>query len=766
MLIDSGAFDHVCPVDFAVNVPLTPPGRSVVGVTADGTPLPSYGFREVKCCTQRGQRICVKFQVMDIARPILSVSRLSKAGFITHIQEELAYIEPAHGGWAVPLVKHGQLYYLPVQLADGSETGFTFQQSVSSCAENENFVGSSSRLCGLPCSYMFQGTNCEGRCAQFLGHFGTPWACVCDRAEHDARSHIDTKPLSQHQHPGTHQGVVCGTTFGADLAHALHCHEARPGPQGVQVCPSENGPEEQQEAGNDCRPDCVVEPQMPSSMQMEEHDRTHLPFARWCPTCIAAKAADDAHRRQLKDDDEIPVLQLDYCFVQGHPVLVAVENRFGYGMVRAVKSKGRCDQDFFNAALRFFCEAGLNTEVALRIRTDQENSIQAVAQAIARLRQAPTVVEVAPRGSHSSLAAAEQYISSLTGQIRALAIDVQRTCNFTLTANTRLFEYAVIHASWLLARFQPRAGKGPTPFSGLQKHEYTGQIFRFGQTVILKLIDVDDKLEPKWIGGVWLGKVGDSDEHCIWIVHGLNVGRSAKVVAKDLLPQDHLSAILQQPQEVPTSNEHVIPLVRPSVKLGSDSDARYPSGLRKFHAAVGTTAGCRAYKRPGGRIHTAACNHCRQIWQQQQQQSQPQTSQMFAKRTADEPLEQATATRQRVTGKQAEVLHAPSVPALPLKRRIFGKRSEHQVMQQSGKRARDPSVDEFFEQEEQLARGGSCLSSSSAMDTSAVDLLDKRGPLWYSDRDGGVFDHEKVLKGMAKELVSHDSFQAHEDVKR
>ena len=39
-------------------------------------------------------------------------------------------------------------------------------------------------------------------------------------------------------------------------------------------------------------------PKLPSAAEIEEHNETHLPFRNWCPTCVAARAKDDAHKER------------------------------------------------------------------------------------------------------------------------------------------------------------------------------------------------------------------------------------------------------------------------------------------------------------------------------------------------------------------------------------------------------------------------------------------------------------------------------------
>ena len=112
----------------------------------------------------------------------------------------------------------------------------------------------------------------------------------------------------------------------------------------------------------------------------------------------------------------MPVVEIDYGFLATAtngdalvPMLIAAQKRRGYASAAACRTKGRSDQEAIQGLCRFFTEAGLNGTV--RLRSDSEPAIQAVAQEIAvRRTPAVTIVETTPVGSSSSLGAGERMI--------------------------------------------------------------------------------------------------------------------------------------------------------------------------------------------------------------------------------------------------------------------------------------------------------------------------------------------------------------------
>ena len=52
-------------------------------------------------------------------------------------------------------------------------------------------------------------------------------------------------------------------------------------------------------------------PKAPTAAERERHSLTHLPYAAWCPYCIAGKRPNSPHRR-VKTSSSLPMLSGDY----------------------------------------------------------------------------------------------------------------------------------------------------------------------------------------------------------------------------------------------------------------------------------------------------------------------------------------------------------------------------------------------------------------------------------------------------------------------
>ena len=113
LLVDTGATEHVCgPHDFT-HAALTNGPRPALK-TATGELLKHYGTRTVDFRCQ-GEELRVGFTVVDVKRPILSVSRLMDRGIETFIQAGKQILRRFDGA-TVELTRRGGLFVLHVKL--------------------------------------------------------------------------------------------------------------------------------------------------------------------------------------------------------------------------------------------------------------------------------------------------------------------------------------------------------------------------------------------------------------------------------------------------------------------------------------------------------------------------------------------------------------------------------------------------------------------------------------------------------------------------
>jgi hypothetical protein len=93
------------------------------------------------------------------------------------------------------------------------------------------------------------------------------------------------------------------------------------GAKRVRVEPEEDEPEIEdhedqicEEATDERISKSPFDPAQPTSRQIDDHDRTHLPYRNWCKWCVEAKGREDGHKRVKADDGGLPVVGMDYVY--------------------------------------------------------------------------------------------------------------------------------------------------------------------------------------------------------------------------------------------------------------------------------------------------------------------------------------------------------------------------------------------------------------------------------------------------------------------
>ena len=138
------------------------------------------------------------------------------------------------------------------------------------------------------------------------------------------------------------------------------------------------GPEEETAR----RPRCLKGPDSPTEEELREHLLTHLPYKGWCEICVACRRPNAPHRKSDEDLREIPLMSVDYCFVQDSddfdPLTVAVARVRPSRLCTAfmVPRKGSTRPAIRQLA-SFIKEAGLTKFVW---KSDQEAALNALVE--------------------------------------------------------------------------------------------------------------------------------------------------------------------------------------------------------------------------------------------------------------------------------------------------------------------------------------------------------------------------------------------------
>ena len=108
----------MCPKDFADWFPLTSVKDDLNVVAASGHRLQMCGERTVRATTLDNGRARIKFKVMAVTRPILSVHRLTSQGYQVVFNKNPCIVK---GNRVLKLFTYRGLYFLPVRIGTMKE---------------------------------------------------------------------------------------------------------------------------------------------------------------------------------------------------------------------------------------------------------------------------------------------------------------------------------------------------------------------------------------------------------------------------------------------------------------------------------------------------------------------------------------------------------------------------------------------------------------------------------------------------------------------
>ena len=125
VIADSGACETVMPKNLCANITLRESEASQAGVeyeVASGKAVPNLGERHCEIfCEGAGSSMMMHFQVADVHRPLLSLSRAADQGLKSHLTWYGGYLEETKTGETIPIQRRGNLYIMQIWVRASAE---------------------------------------------------------------------------------------------------------------------------------------------------------------------------------------------------------------------------------------------------------------------------------------------------------------------------------------------------------------------------------------------------------------------------------------------------------------------------------------------------------------------------------------------------------------------------------------------------------------------------------------------------------------------
>ena len=122
--VDSAADESVCPRGWAAHFGTDPVGEKLRLVNASGGSIGHYGSRQVAFQSDAvgGRMLGVGFQVTDVKKPLMAVSRICEKGNIVQFgpDDQHNYIMNIESGEKLFMTRRGNSYVLRGELAEAN----------------------------------------------------------------------------------------------------------------------------------------------------------------------------------------------------------------------------------------------------------------------------------------------------------------------------------------------------------------------------------------------------------------------------------------------------------------------------------------------------------------------------------------------------------------------------------------------------------------------------------------------------------------------
>lgn len=518
----------------------------------------------------------------------------------------------------------------------------------------------------------------------------------------------------------------------------------------------------------------------PSQEEIAKHNLTHLPFASWCKHCIQ-RASDEPHLQRPKqelDPSESVEIQLDYSFMKTQKegrqrknlLIYVVPTQYGLSVL--VPTKGPGAKGLLPMIKAFSLEAGLQNSF-IRTRSDAEPSLMALIEKAVRELGLKFLPETGPSKSSQSTGGVSRYASIIAGQVRTLMSHLKEMHpSEEFTSDHKIFPYLVRHSSWVLNRYSVRRATGLTPFEATKRFPYKSKMLPFGVTAWMRIpgsTEPGQRIAPRWLHGVFLGRDSVSDEFIIVTEEGVFRSRTVRhvegedssklwttlswkertnqrIVLTD--PDEFQQAPSESPMPIADLPQQRVEVQKKDMQVGPDSEVRIqdsgtdPASQQVQDASTGTQVESR----------DVATEFDQVLRSDASTSMRPRTRDIAVPAQTKRTVEQDVTTKptsdfshlKRIRKSNCQEGGSSSSTSNPNKRRS-----------ETAAEELDPRVDPPTSTETQAS------SSTNAL---MIFLISVDGPPWFDSITGEQLDESQVSKGMEKELQSMKNMNVYQEV--
>lgn len=191
--------------------------------------------------------------------------------------------------------------------------------------------------------------------------------------------------------------------------------------------------------------------------EIDERDKTHLPYTSWRPVCVMAKGKEDGHFPGRSFEVGKPIISFDYKRfgrdLKEDDKVTSIVSRDGVTKctnAHIVTAKGALDTWAIDQILGDVDALG-HAEVILK--GDGEPALQQVLKEVKK-RIHPTIIQAPPAYDPQSNVVAEHAVQDYIGHLRAVKLGLERRWKEELPTKLEIIEWASEHSAFLFTIYQ------------------------------------------------------------------------------------------------------------------------------------------------------------------------------------------------------------------------------------------------------------------------------------------------------------------------
>ena len=226
----------------------------------------------------------------------------------------------------------------------------------------------------------------------------------------------------------------------------------------------------------------------PSKREVEEHEKTHLPYRDWCEHCVSGKGrADNYKRNQAEEEGEelqtaVTTYALDYMWLGenaervevedgvsssiGRPILVGADRKTKGLAANRTEKKGAGCGWIVKRVCEDIREAGYGGS-RIRLKTDQEAAIKEVQSKVIEARSAETAPAHSKVGESKSNSFVEKAIGRVQGQVRTMKHALESKIGRRISIESPILDWMIGWAVSTINRFS-RDKDGKTAYKRIR----------------------------------------------------------------------------------------------------------------------------------------------------------------------------------------------------------------------------------------------------------------------------------------------------------